>query len=49
VREHGGLEYARNRADQFGGMAAEALLDLPTSESTEALQEAIAYVIERNN
>jgi len=49
VREHGGLEYARNRADQFGGMAAEALLELPDGESTEALQAAIAYVIERNN
>jgi octaprenyl-diphosphate synthase len=49
VLEHGGLEYARNRADQFGGMAADALLDLPAGESLEALQAAIAYVIERNN
>jgi octaprenyl-diphosphate synthase len=29
VREHGGLEYARNRADEFGDGAAEALLELP--------------------
>jgi octaprenyl-diphosphate synthase len=49
VAEHGGLEYARNRADQFGGMAADALLELPAGESTEALHAAIAYVIERNN
>jgi octaprenyl-diphosphate synthase len=49
VREHGGLEYARNRADKFGGMAADALLGLPGGECTDALQAAIAYVIERNN
>lgn len=49
VRERGGLEYARNRADEFGGMAADALLDLPAGEPVEALHAAIAYVIERNN
>jgi octaprenyl-diphosphate synthase len=49
VREHGGLEYARNRADQFGGVAAEALLELPEGEATDALQAAIAYVMERNS
>ncbi|HSJ25228.1 MAG TPA: polyprenyl synthetase family protein [Longimicrobiales bacterium] len=49
VRQHGGLEYARNRADEFGGMAADALLKLPEGEPAEALHAAVAYVIERNN
>jgi octaprenyl-diphosphate synthase len=49
VREHGGLEYARNRADRFGAQAAEALLELPAGEATEALRTAIAYVVERNH
>jgi octaprenyl-diphosphate synthase len=49
VRRHGGLEYARNRADQFGSQAGEALLELPDGEATDALRAAIAYVIERNN
>jgi octaprenyl-diphosphate synthase len=49
VREHGGLEYARNRADEFGGMAADALLGLPEGAPVASLQAAIAYVIERNN
>jgi octaprenyl-diphosphate synthase len=49
VSEHGGLEYARNRADQFGGMAADALLEVPEDEHSQALQASIAYVIERNN
>jgi octaprenyl-diphosphate synthase len=49
VSEHGGLEYARNRADEFGGMAADALLEVPEDEHSQALQASIAYVIERNN
>jgi octaprenyl-diphosphate synthase len=49
VREHGGLEYARNRADQFGARAAEALLELPKGEATDSLTEAIAYVVERRH
>jgi octaprenyl-diphosphate synthase len=49
VREHGGLEYARNRADQFGRQALDALLGLPDEPATEALQAAVAYVIERRN
>jgi octaprenyl-diphosphate synthase len=47
VREHGGLEYARNRADEFGARAAEALLELPEVEATEALTAAVSYVIDR--
>lgn len=49
VTEHGGLEYARSRADEFGTRAAEALLGLPAGEATEALQAAVAYVTERRN
>jgi octaprenyl-diphosphate synthase len=49
VREHGGLEYARNRAGEFGGRAAEALLDLPGGPATDALRAAIPYVIERGH
>jgi octaprenyl-diphosphate synthase len=49
VHSRGGLEYARNRADQFGAQAAEALLELPAGEATDALRAAIAYVIERNH
>jgi octaprenyl-diphosphate synthase len=47
VTEHGGLDYARSRAEEFGTAAAEALEDVPDSESTQALQEAVAYVIGR--
>jgi octaprenyl-diphosphate synthase len=49
VRERGGLEYARNRADEFGARAAEALLALPESEETEALGDAVAYVTGRRH
>jgi octaprenyl-diphosphate synthase len=49
VREHGGLEYARTRADDFGAQAAQALLNVPESEATESLQAAIAYVIDRTS
>lgn len=47
VHEHGGLEYARNRADEFGARAGEALLQLPDGDATESLSAAIAYVVER--
>jgi octaprenyl-diphosphate synthase len=49
VRDHGGLEYARNRADDFGRRAAEALLDLPAGPGTDALQAAVGYVVERRS
>jgi octaprenyl-diphosphate synthase len=48
VREHGGLEYARGRADQFGARAADALLHLPQGPATDALHAAVGYVVERN-
>ena len=49
VRENGGLEYARNRADEFGRRAAEALLEVPEGAGAEALQAAVGYVVERRN
>jgi octaprenyl-diphosphate synthase len=47
VRTHGGLEYARNRADEFGTLARQSLLELPECDATAALQAAAAYVVER--
>lgn len=49
VREHGGLEYARSRADEYGRQAAEALLAVPDNEAAEALRAAVSYVVERSN
>ncbi|HEX6135344.1 MAG TPA: polyprenyl synthetase family protein [Longimicrobiales bacterium] len=49
VRDHGGLEYARSRADEYGRVAAEALLELPDGEATESLRAAVSYVVERSN
>jgi octaprenyl-diphosphate synthase len=48
VREHGGLEYARNRAELFGVRAAESLLEVPDGPAAQALHAAVAYVTERN-
>jgi octaprenyl-diphosphate synthase len=47
VTEHGGLEYARCRAEEFGAAATEALQNVPDSESTRSLHDAVAYVIGR--
>jgi octaprenyl-diphosphate synthase len=47
VGEYGGLDYARQRADAFGAEALEALVALPDSEATEALRDAVAYVLGR--
>lgn len=47
VEEHGGIEFARNRADRFGAEAATALEELPAEPPVEVLREAIAYVIDR--
>jgi octaprenyl-diphosphate synthase len=49
VLQHGGLEYARNRAEEFGARAADALLELPECEATNALHASVAYVTERKN
>lgn len=49
VRERGGLEYARRRADLFGEQAAERLFDLPDGPPTESLRASIGYVIDRRS
>jgi octaprenyl-diphosphate synthase len=45
--QYGGLAVARERADEFGARAAEALQELPASKSTAALEAAISYVVDR--
>ena len=47
VQNHGGIEYARRRADQFTHEAEEALVTLPDSPARTALLDGIAYVVER--
>ena len=47
VGDHGGLDYARRRADQFSREAEEALADLPDTPARAALVDGIAYVVER--
>ncbi|HSJ14000.1 MAG TPA: polyprenyl synthetase family protein [Longimicrobiales bacterium] len=47
VREHGGLEYARSRAETFGREADAALAELPPTPASEALRAAIGYVVGR--
>ncbi len=47
VRDHGGLEYARQRGDQFAREAEDALSDVPEGAARSALLESIAYVVER--
>lgn len=47
--EHGGLDYARARAAEFGERAADALVPLPTSDVTESLRDLITYVIDRRS
>lgn len=47
VEEHGGLEYARDRAAAFAAEAEGALEDLPPSAARDALRDAIVYAVER--
>lgn len=47
VRDHGGLDYARRRRDQFARESEEALADVPEGPARSALLDAIAYVVER--
>ncbi len=47
VEQHGGLEYARERAAAFGEEAEAALDLLPTSPARDARRDAIAYAVER--
>ncbi|HXY18834.1 MAG TPA: polyprenyl synthetase family protein [Gemmatimonadales bacterium] len=47
VEQHGGLEYARDRAAAFAAEAEAALDDLPSSSARDALRDAIVYAVER--
>jgi len=47
VEAHGGLDYARARAEQFGEEAAVALAELPDCPPVQALHDSIGYVIGR--
>jgi octaprenyl-diphosphate synthase len=47
VEAHGGLDYARRRADQYSREAEEALAELPEGPSKSSLMDAIGYVVER--
>jgi octaprenyl-diphosphate synthase len=47
VAEHGGLDYARKRGEQFARDAEEALVELPDTIARAALYDAIGYVMDR--
>ena len=47
VREQDGIEYALERARFFGERAAHAAATLPACEASEALREAVTYVVDR--
>ena len=49
VTEAGGLDYARERAQQFAGIADAELDRLPPSPARESLRASITYVLERRS
>jgi octaprenyl-diphosphate synthase len=49
VGDHGGIEYALGRARHFGERAAHAAGSLPAGEASEALRDAVTYVVDRRN
>jgi octaprenyl-diphosphate synthase len=48
VTEHGGLEYARRRGEDYAKDAEAALAGLPDSPAVTALHDAIGYVMDRS-
>jgi octaprenyl-diphosphate synthase len=49
VRSAGGLDYARDRARQYAGIAEAALAEVPhAGDARDSLQAAIGYAIERS-
>jgi octaprenyl-diphosphate synthase len=48
VRESGGLEYARARARSYATVAEAALDSIPDSAAVIALQQLVAYVLDRH-
>jgi octaprenyl-diphosphate synthase len=49
VAEHGGLEYARRKGEEFAQEAEEALAGLPETPVRAALCDAIGYVMDRRS
>ena len=47
VADHGGLEYARRRGEQFAREAEDALAALPDTVARGSLYDAVGYVMER--
>ena len=47
VEEHGGLDYARERAQRAARRASECLDGLPEGPALDALRESVAYAVER--
>jgi octaprenyl-diphosphate synthase len=48
VRDLGGVEYARKRAQEFAEDAEGALDGLPEGPALESLRGSITYVVDRN-
>ncbi len=49
VSECGGLDYARQKGEEFAQEAEEALTGLPETPARESLADAIAYVLDRRS
>jgi octaprenyl-diphosphate synthase len=49
VTENGGLDYARQKGEEFAQEAEEALAGVPASEARQSLADAIAYVLDRRS
>jgi len=49
VAEVGGLDYAREQAQQYVALAEAELLVLPPSDAREMLRNSLTYVLERRH
>ncbi|MGQ0813527.1 MAG: polyprenyl synthetase family protein [Gemmatimonadota bacterium] len=49
VHAHGGISYALEQARFYGERAAAALSALPTGDATDALRDAVTYVVDRRH
>lgn len=49
VHGYGGTTYALERARHYGERAAGALRELPASDATDALRDAVTYVVDRRH
>jgi len=47
VVSKGGLEYAREAAARYADLAREALSEIPDSDATTALRDAVTYAVDR--